>query len=264
MLKKIIIFLLFLTIFINLASAQIIVVNETTIPTFIPTAMPTPKIIATPTDIPLIMEKLSQTFYGEARYIDGNPIARGSIITAKDQYGVIIGNYTIREVGEYGSSKPYGEKMVVSVLRNQSDRSSRSTVTFVNFFVDGVRARDSATFRVGEDTNFNILLTIVKPTPIPTTIATPIPTETPVPTIARPINTSTITPIQVTALPSPAQSTTSTIIPGIEDMQLVIYGFIGMVIVIVGIIIIVIIQTYLMNRSSRDESLGPDGKWDRK
>jgi len=262
MLKKyIFLFLIFLIMSISIVSAQIIVVNDTTIPTFNPTPIPT-KIATTITTIPPVMEKLSQTFYGEVRYADGNPVSPGSIIVAKDQYGKNIGNYIVRELGEYGSSKPYGEKMIVSVLKNQSDRTSRSSVIFVNFFVDGIRSRDSVEFKVGEDDEFNILLPIVKPTPIPTIIPTTI--ITPVPTIARPVNTSTITPIQVTALPIIPQSTTSTIIPGIEDMQLIIYGFIGMIIIIVGIIIIVIIQSYLMNKSSREGSLGPDGKWDRK
>jgi len=256
--KKILISFLFLITLMSVASAQIIAVNDTPIPTFIPTAMATPKINITPTPTQLLMEKLSQTFYGEVRYADGNPASPGSIITTKDQYGTILGNYTIRELGEYGSSKPYKEKMIVSVLKNQSDRTSRTSVTFINFFVDGIRARDSVTFKIGEDTKFDILLPVTKPTPIPTTVVTTI-ISTPIPTI-KAVETVNVSPQNVMT-PTPPVSSTSTIFPGIEDIQLIIYGFIGMLVIIVGIIIIVVIQTYLMNKSNRDDSLRPDGKW---
>lgn len=253
MLKKYIIFLLFLILFITIASAQVFeVVNETPIPTFIPTAMPTP-IITTITTIPPVLEKLSQTFYGSVKYADGNPVSPGSIITTKDQYGNILTNYTIREIGQYGSSKPYGDKMVVSIFKNQSDRTSRTSVIFVNFFIDDVRARDSSIFKVGEDTEFDILLPIAKPTPIPTTtIPTPIPTTIPTPT--QTIEAS-VQPV-ITLIPP----TSDEIFPGTDNMTLVFYGLIGTGLLIIGMIITVIIQSYLMNKSNRDDSLGPENK----
>jgi len=253
--KKYIIFLLLLISLTTIASAQVFeVVNETPIPTFNPTAMPTP-VVTTITTIPPVLEKMSQTFYGGARYADGNPILPGSIITTKDQYGNILTNYTIREIGQYGSSKPYGDKMVVSIFKNQSDRTSRSSVIFVNFFVDDVRARDSSAFKVGEDTEFDILLPIAKPTPIPTTtIPTPIPT-----TIPTPIETSNIS-VQTVITPTPVSSTSDEIFPGTDNMTLVVYGIIGTALLIFGMIITVIIQSYLMNKSNRDDSLGPEGR----
>lgn len=255
--RKYIIFLLFLILFITtIASAQVFeVVNDTPIPTFNPTAMATP-VITTITTIPPVLEKLSQTFHGGARYADGNPILPGSIITTKDQYGNILTNYTIREIGQYGSSKPYGDKMVVSIFKNQSDRTSRTSIIFVNFFIDDIRARDSSTFKVGEDTEFDILLPIAKPTPITTTtIPTPIPT-----TIPTPVQTSNVS-VQRVITPTPVSPPTSDeIFPGTDNMTLVIYGIVGTVILIFGMFIIVVIQSYLMNKSNRDDSLGPENK----
>jgi hypothetical protein len=75
-----------------------------------------------------VWDKLTETFYGEAKYADGNPIPIGSNITAKDQYGNIIGNFTIVEPGMYGSIRPYGNKMSVSIWVNISDRSTRGDV----------------------------------------------------------------------------------------------------------------------------------------
>jgi len=119
--KKFIIFLLLLIFLSSTASA---LNNSTSNVTVAPTSNP-------------VMEKLTENFYGTITYADGNPLPAGTNIIIKDQYKNVIGNYTTREIGIYGSSKPYGDKLEVIVWRNQSDRASRSSVVFVNFFVDG-------------------------------------------------------------------------------------------------------------------------------
>jgi hypothetical protein len=67
---------------------------------------------------------------------------------------------------------------------------------------------------------------------------------------------TTTTPVPIVTLES------TSLIPGITDLNLVLYGIIIMGLIISGMVIIFAIQSFLMNKSNQDESLGPDGKYD--
>src|SRR4030043_1847602 len=92
--KKYLFFILIITLCIVNVAAQ----NETIIPT------PTP-----------ILERFSEEFYGEINYMDGSAVPAGNIIVTKDQYGNLMGNYTIKYDGIYGSTKPRESNLISSV-----------------------------------------------------------------------------------------------------------------------------------------------------
>src|SRR5512137_533541 len=133
--RKPIIFLLAIIFCItSIVSAANIIDVSTPVPTSIPTTVATAKPTATPTSS-IVLERFTEEFYGEITYMDGSPVKAGNTIIAKDQYGTLLGNYTIRDDGVFGATKPRDDNMVVSVYKDQSNRSSRDAVIFVNFFV---------------------------------------------------------------------------------------------------------------------------------
>jgi len=243
--KKFIIFLLIIILCIaSVQAAQNVTKNVT--------------VKATPTPY---MEKYTEEFYGEITYMDGSPVKAGKIITAKDQYNNVLGNYTIKTDGVYGATRPRDPNLEVSLWRDPTDRVSRSTIVFVNFFVDNARAKDTVEFRQGEMTKFDIQLPVAAPTPTPT--PTPVPTITTITTTVP-----TVIPTQIiTTIPIPTSPSENfrnfigrTLEPKDSDEVILIYGLIAGAIVIAGILIVGITQAILMSRSSRDEVLGPEGR----
>jgi hypothetical protein len=250
--RKSIIFLLAIIFCITsiVSAANIIdVVTTTTATTTVATVKPTLTPVTTST---IILEKYSEEFYGEITYMDGSPVKAGNTIVTKDQYGNLLGNYTIGDDGYYGATKPRDGNLVVSVYKDQTNRSSRDAIIFVNFFVGNDRMKSTVEFKAGEIVKLGIILPVVAPTPIPTATPTPLPTITTI--------TTTIVPTAIiTTIPTTQPSIVDKLFsPSDSDNMYLLYGLLMGGLIVTGILIIGIIQWYLMSKSNRDDVLGPE------
>lgn len=225
--KKYIIFLLIIALCSMNASALNTTVKKTPVP---------------------VLEKFSEEFYGEVTYMDGSPVPAGNIIVTKDQYGTLMGNYTILYDGIYGSTKPREGNLVASVYLDPSNRTSRSLVTFVNFFINGARAKETVEFKQGNAIKFDIKLPIAPPTPEPT------PTPTPVPTTIE----TTVPPTTITTIPTTPAPFNGIFSPSESDNIMLFYGIIAFGMILGGIVLITVVQLLLAAKSSRDDIIGPD------
>lgn len=239
-------------------------------------------------DTPVI-EEVFMYLHGDASYINGMPVPVGTLITAKDQFGGELGKYITRESGKYG--KEYNsDKFEIGVWRNQSDKMNRTMPIRISFTIGGNPAKNPLDFKQNDDIRYDIISMGVEniqiistPTKVvtsttkvaPTTLApsgvrtlptapisvystqsTPIVTQsievTPISTTIQPQTVQTPTPVsQPTPIPDNAE----------ETKQWIYYGIIGTIVVIMGILIAGIIYLYIMNKTSRDEVMQPDGKW---
>lgn len=249
--KKPIIFLIAIVFCITsiVSAANIIDLTNTTP---IPTSTTKTTIKSTPVPTPtIIFERYSEEFYGEITYMDGSPVKAGNTIIAKDQYGNLLGNYTIGDDGIYGATKPRDSNMIVSVYKDPTNRTSRDALIFVNFFIGNDRMKNTIEFKSGEITKFNIIIPVLAPTPIPTYTPTPLPTIT---TIATTIAPTTIP----TPIPTQPSIVDKLFGPSESDNIYLFYGLLMGGLIVTGILIVGIVQSYLMSKSSRDDVLGPE------
>lgn len=237
------------------------------------------------------VEKVSMYLYGDASYVNGVPVPAGTLITAKDQFGSIIGEYIIKKLGKYGEEYS-NDKFEIGVWRNQSDKMNRTMPIRILFTIGGSPAKNILDFKQNDEIKYDIISQSmeniqISPTPVKTTAPgkTPQPTSapsgvrtlptapisasaqaTPLPTQAQPSQTQT-TSQPATLQPQTAQTPTPQAQPTQlpenpdETKQLIYYGIIGAVIIILAILIIGVIYSYLMSKTSRDEVMQVDGKW---
>jgi hypothetical protein len=204
-----------------------------------------------------IIEKVTMHIYGNAYYANGISLPMGTYIIAKDQFGSQIGSYTVRESGKIG--KEFGgtsNNFAINVWRNQSDKTNRTLPIFISFYINNATTRDILTFQQNENMQFDIITAYLPPTPEPTselTIKTPIPSES---IISTPItqNSSNITSTDI-----PIES--NEWIPGWSTNDYVMYGLLFTIVCVMGIIIAGIIISYVIDKTSRDNIMNPDGEW---
>lgn len=222
-----------------------------------------------------VIEQVSMYIYGNAQYLNREPLPMGTVIVAKDQYNSELGKYLIRHTGKIG--KDYGgtsENFKISVWRNQSDKVNRTLPIYITFFINNNSIGNQLTFQQNENMRFDIstpYMPAAMPTPIPTTV----PTLSYTTFVTIPITESTLnpTPISVpttteipttTAVPATSVTVIKVVEPSFLDSltttDYIYYGLIGGIIVILGIIVVGIIVSYTMDKTSRDDVLTPDEK----
>jgi len=238
---------IFLVLFVFLILFAILPVSAEDTPT--PTTQKTPE--------PIIIQKVTMTIYGDVSYLNGVPVPAGSVIIAKDQVGSIIGKYTIRKPGKMGSEVGYNDNFAIDVWRNQSDRLNRTRPVFIGFSIGGVPAKSTLDFKQNDNTRFDIIIQSLPSDPImtettPNSQPTTIPLSTDTPVLQSPTQTSQ--PV-ITQIPQPPL-----VLPE-DNTQYLYYGIIATIVIIMGILIAGIIYSYMMNKTSRDEVLQPNGEW---
>jgi hypothetical protein len=189
-----------------------------------------------------------EEFYGNVLYSDGEPVLLGSQITAMDQRGKIIGNFTMTFNGSYGDSYTSAPRLIVSA--EQSDDQ-------ITFYVNDIKSStpprkfDSAAIKRSDIT----MPTSAKPTPTPT----PTPEPTPEPTVEVTTPTPEPTPeptVEVTTpIPTQIPTPTPTPPPTINDTTIKFVGvlLIAIAICVVGAIITYYILTKKMKRDDEEE-----------
>jgi hypothetical protein len=199
-----------------------------------------------------IIEQVSMYIHGNANYANGLPLPMGTEIIAKDQFGSGIGSYIIHENGKIG--KDYGgtsDNFAINVWRNQSDKANRTLPIFISFSIDNISTKNSLTFIQNENLQFDIITSSLPPTPLITTIKTTIVT---VPTTISntTLTTNTVVPITVTHQP---------LLPDLSTNDYIYYGIIATLIIVIAMIIITIGYSYMYDKISRDDVIGPEDKY---
>lgn len=225
-----------------------------------------------------VIEQVSMYIYGNAQYLNREPLPAGTIIIAKDQFNSELGKYLIRNTGKIG--KDYGgtsENFKISVWRNQSDKINRTLPIFVTFYINNNSIGNQITFQQNENMRFDIS-TPYMPSSMPTPTSTPTPTLPYTTFITIPvtdsITTQNLTIVTPTITPTEMPSTISvpttsvtiikvvepSLLDGLTTIDYIYYGIIGCIIVLLAIIIIGIVVSYATDKTSRDDVLSPDEK----
>lgn len=200
-------------------------------------------IVQSPTQI---ITLLPEEFYGNVIYSDGSPVSSGSQITAMDQRGKTIGNFTMTFNGSYGESYASASRLIVYAEHTDDQ---------ITFYIDNVKSStpprkfDSAAIKRSDIT----MPASAKPTPTPTLTLEP----TPEPTVE--VTTSIPTPeptvIVTTIAPTPIPTLIPTPKPAINDTTIKFAGvlLIAIAICVVGAIITYYILTKKMKRDDEEE-----------
>lgn len=188
---------------------------------------------------------IPEEFYGSVKYFNGDPVLSGSIITAKNQNGNLIGNFTMTENGTYGDSYKSAPRLIAR---------AESTDDIITFYVNDVKSTktmkfDSAGIKRADITvSMNARPTIVstpEPTPTPTEEPVVITTTVPTPTV---VPTTTIQTTVPTTIPTTVSSQVNDPIPKFAGVLLL-----AVAICIIGSVITYFILTKKMKREDDEE-----------
>jgi len=103
---------------------------------------------------------LPHAFYGDVT-IGGSPAPAGTVITAKIG-GTECGSIQTTDAGKYGSpDESLGNRLIVTGTADQEG-------AIITFYVNGVAAQETATFRSGAVTALDLSAVAITPTPTPT------------------------------------------------------------------------------------------------
>lgn len=196
----------------------------------------------------------TERIYGIARYENGRPVLKGSMITVYDASGSVITNYTMLENGYIGNAATNAGDIIVTI-------SNRTQNIFLYFSVNNSRTDKLLQFAPGERIKYEIIIPGNAPvlsTPVPTTPkplpivpavvfttakVTPMPASTP--------SVSVVT--QVTPV-SPTQETSN-------DAILIV--LLGAGVIIAAIVICFIIYEYLDNKANEEYVLQENNEYKR-
>ena len=118
-------------------------------------------------------------FYGQIHDVDGRDVPEGSIIVASVA-GTPAGTITVTPTGRYGSACGDGDKLLVWTPALRPGDT-------IAFYIDGVRADESATYESGGVTDLTL------------TASAPLPKERPKESTTRPVNGTSGVPVTVDA-----------------------------------------------------------------
>jgi hypothetical protein len=220
-----------------------ITVNTTvTVPTNI-TVTPTSNISIVTSPTPIQSLPAAEEFYGSATYSDGTPVMIGSEITALDQRGKTIGNFTMVFNGSYGDSYTAAPRLIAHAERTDDE---------ITFYINNVLSTTpSRKFDSGSVKRADLIVPLsAKPTPIPT----PTPEPTPEPTIETTIATPTPTP-EPTPIPTTIKTPTPTPTPTPPTINDTTIKFAGVLLIAIGICVVGALLTYfvLTKKMKRDD-----------
>ncbi len=122
---------------------------------------------------------IPHAFYGQIRDADGSNAPAGAIIVASAA-GTSAGTITVTSAGRYGTDYKGGDKLIVwtPALRPGDN---------ITFYIDGVRADESATYESGGITNLTLIA------------SAPLPKERPKESTTRPVDGTGGEPVTVDA-----------------------------------------------------------------
>jgi len=199
-----------------------------------------------------IIEKVTMHVYGNAYYANGLPLPSGTIIVAKDQFGSRIGSYTIREKGKIG--KEFGgsqDNFAINVWRNQSDKTNRTLPIYVSFYINNATTGDLIPFQQNENVPFDIKVSYLPPE-ITVVTKTPQPTQ---------VVSSTLITTTVAINETIVQTTSDPMNFGWSTNDYILYGILFAIVCVVGILVAGVAISYTIDKTSRDDIMGPDGEW---
>ncbi len=121
---------------------------------------------------------IPHAFYGSIYTVDGVAAPDGSIVIAS-VHGKNVGSIIVMPAGHYGTDSAGGEKLIVwDASVNPGDP--------ITFYIDGVKATESASFESGGITNLTL------------NAADPLPKERPEESMTKPVNTNAGQPVTIT------------------------------------------------------------------
>ena len=179
-----------------------------------------------------------EQFYGSVKYSDGSLVEAGNIVRVTDSSGNEIGSFNMTENGTYGDSYDSAPRLLVHAEEEGS---------VIIFYVNTIKSTKTMKFDSAGIKRADIVIpSVFKPTPVPTTIATPEPTPIPTPTTIvtteepTPIITATPVPTTIaTPEPTPTQNIT-------QEPNDALIKFAGVLLIAIGICVFGAIATYFI------------------
>ena len=188
-----------------------------------------------------------EEFYGKVEYNDGSPVESGRQIRALNQDGIEVGVFNMTVNGTYGDMYKSSPRLIVNALDDED---------VITFYVDDIKSSKSMKFDSAGIKRADIVIpSTFKPTPVPTTIATPDPTPEPTTIVPTESPTPVIVPTTTTIPPTTPPTTKPTPVQTPLTDNSTLFKFVGVLLIALGVCVAGAIATYyvLSKKMAKEE-----------